>query len=85
MPRLVIVDTNVVVAGLLTSQKSSPTARLMDSMLDDHHEAPDSNDTHFWALLDCEKNATLITGDILLLKNAPEGRQLVKPSDYGWD
>jgi putative PIN family toxin of toxin-antitoxin system len=143
MPRLVIVDTNVVVAALLTSQKSSPTARLLDSMLDGrlqfllspallaeyqavltrpkiqiahglsvdqidtlltditanaiwreptglnhnapHHEAPDPNDTHLWALLDCEKNATLITGDMLLLKNAPEGRQLVKPSDYNWD
>ena len=138
MPRLVIVDTNVVVAALLTSQKSSSTARLLDSMLDGrlqfllspallaeyqavltrpkiqiahglsvdqidslltditanaiwreptglNHEAPDPNDTHLWALLDCEKHATLITGDMLLIKNAPEGRQLIKPSDYDWD
>ena len=34
MPRMVIVDTNVVVAGLLTSQIDSPTAQLLDAMLD---------------------------------------------------
>ena len=34
MTALVIVDTNVLVAGLLTSRKDSPTARLLDAMLD---------------------------------------------------
>ena len=32
--RLFIVDTNVLVAGLITSQPSSPTARVLDAMLD---------------------------------------------------
>lgn len=31
--RLAIVDTNVVVAGLLSQEKSSPTARILDGML----------------------------------------------------
>ena len=33
MTRLYIIDTNVLVAGLLTGQADSPTARLLDSML----------------------------------------------------
>lgn len=31
--RLAIVDTNIVVAGLLSQEKSSPTARILDGML----------------------------------------------------
>lgn len=34
MPRMFIVDTNVVVAGLITAQAGSPTAQLLDAMLD---------------------------------------------------
>lgn len=34
MPRMFIVDTNVVIAGLITSQVASPTAQLVDAMLD---------------------------------------------------
>lgn len=33
MPRMFIVDTNVVVAGLITTQAGSPTAQLLDAML----------------------------------------------------
>lgn len=32
--RLFIIDTNVLVAGLITSQPSSPTAQVLDAMLD---------------------------------------------------
>lgn len=32
-PRAVVVDTNVVVAGVLTADRSSPTARVLDGML----------------------------------------------------
>jgi putative PIN family toxin of toxin-antitoxin system len=32
--RLFIVDTNVLVAGLISSQQSSPTVRVLDAMLD---------------------------------------------------
>lgn len=32
-PRAVVVDTNVVVAALLTADRSSPTARVLDGML----------------------------------------------------
>jgi putative PIN family toxin of toxin-antitoxin system len=31
--RLLVVDTNVVVAGLLTSQQGAPTARILDAMI----------------------------------------------------
>ncbi len=34
MTRLVVVDTNVLVAALLTPQTDSPTARTLDAMLD---------------------------------------------------
>jgi putative PIN family toxin of toxin-antitoxin system len=34
MPRMFIVDTNVVVAGLITAQADSPTVQLLDAMLD---------------------------------------------------
>lgn len=34
MPRMFIVDTNVVVAGLITMQAGSPTAQILDAMLD---------------------------------------------------
>ncbi|TRZ94654.1 MAG: putative toxin-antitoxin system toxin component, PIN family [Rhodocyclaceae bacterium] len=34
MQRMFIVDTNVVVAGLITTQADSPTAQVLDAMLD---------------------------------------------------
>jgi uncharacterized protein len=34
--RLVVVDTNVVVAGLLTADSGAPTARILDAMLAGH-------------------------------------------------
>lgn len=34
MPRMFIVDTNVVIAGLITTQADSPTSQLLDAMLD---------------------------------------------------
>ena len=132
--RLFIVDTNVLVAGLLTSRDASPTARLLDAMLSGsllfllspellaeyravllrpriasaHQLAeaevdallteitanaiwreplaapampPDAGDTHLWALLACEKNAVLITGDALLLQNPLPGRLVLRPGD----
>lgn len=33
-PRLVIVDTNVLVAGLISGEPESPTVRIVDAMLD---------------------------------------------------
>ncbi len=33
-PRLFIVDTNVIAAGLITSHSDSPTARILDAMFD---------------------------------------------------
>jgi uncharacterized protein len=135
MTRLLIVDTNVLVAGLLTRRPESPTVRLLDSMLDgsllfllspallaeyravllrpkiamahrlsetevdvllteitanaiwrEPHvttvAAPDVGDTHLWALLACEANAVLITGDGLLLQNPPDGRVVIRPGGF---
>jgi len=33
-PRIFVVDTNVLVAGLISAQPESPTARIVDAMLD---------------------------------------------------
>ena len=135
MKQLLIIDTNVLVAALLTRRNDSPTARLVDGMLDGsllyllspellaeyravllrpkiatmheltedevdqllaeitanaiwrepkatNHEPPDANDAHLWALLACEPNAVLITGDQLLLQNPPSGRVLMRPSEH---
>lgn len=135
MTRLLIVDTNVLVAGLLTPRAESPTARLLDSMLDGslffllspallaeyravllrpriavahglaesdvdallleitanalwrepqaaEVTAPDDGDAHLWALLACEVDAVLITGDALLLHAPLDGRAVIRPSEY---
>ncbi len=135
MTRLFIVDTNVLIAGLLTRRAESPTVRLLDAMLDGglmfllspdllaeyrtvmlrpkiavlhalsvsevdtllteltanaiwreppvaNELAPDIGDAHLWALLACEANAVLITGDELLLQNPPEGRVVMRPGQY---
>lgn len=135
MTALVIIDTNVLVAALLTTRKGSPTAVLLDAMLDGSvmfvlsqellseyravllrpkicaaHElseeeidnllaeitanaiwrepwpikgaVPDQNDAHLWALLDCDPNSILITGDELLLKSPPKGRVLLRPAEF---
>jgi putative PIN family toxin of toxin-antitoxin system len=34
IPRLFIIDTNILVAGLISSRADSPTARVLDAMLD---------------------------------------------------
>ena len=141
MTRLYIIDTNVLVAGLLTGQADSPTARLLDSMLNGSlmfllspallaeyrgvlirpklvaahrlaaeevdtllahitanaiwreppisdevpHVAPDAGDTHLWALMHCEVNAALITGDQLLLNKPYPGRVVLQPRDFWLD
>ncbi len=133
--RILIIDTNVVVAGLLTSNPDSPTRRILDGMLGGRfpyllssdllakyrevllrpkmmvlhglHEAeidqiltevvanavfrdphpsdprlvPDPGDAHLWALLACEDQAALVTGDKLLLDNPPEGGALLNPTE----
>ena len=120
--RLFVIDTNVVVAGLITAQPSSPTVRILDAMFDGRvlfllspellreyrlvllrpglarlhgldeqqidtilteltanalwrepdqdraESAPDPGDDHLWALLASETDATLVTGDRLLLE-----------------
>ncbi len=134
MNHLCVVDTNVLIAGLLTRRPVSPTARLLDAMLDGrltfllspdlldeyravmlrprvaavhglsipevdvlltevaanaiwrepgngHEPAPDRGDDHLWALLACEANAVLITGDELLLMNPPNGRVVLRPGE----
>ena len=121
--RLFVIDTNVLVAGLISAQPSSPTVRVLDAMLEgrllyllspellseyrrvllrpalarlhgldeqqvdtiltelaanalwrepdrDHAgSAPDPGDDHLWALLACESEAILVTGDRLLLEH----------------
>ncbi|AJF06049.1 putative toxin-antitoxin system toxin component, PIN family [Geoalkalibacter subterraneus] len=130
----VVIDTNVVVAGLLTAGNQSPPARILDSMLsgrfiyllspdllaeyrlvllrpaiisrhglsieevddlledlaagavwrepDKEAKAPDPGDNHLWALLACHPNATLVTGDRLLLENPPPGTKILTPREF---
>jgi len=74
---LVVVDTNVVVAGLITQDPSSPTVRTLDAML--------SGSLMFLMspeLLACEPNAVLVTGDRMLLKKPYPGRVLMQPAEF---
>ena len=132
--RLVIIDTNVLISGLLTREATSPTAEIVNGMLSGgiafllspallaeyravctrpkiqkvHGmseadvdsvlteitanaiwrepqvvlEAPDPGDNHLWTLLDTEPEATLITGDQLLLNNPPSNRRVINPIDW---
>lgn len=34
IPRVVVIDTNVVISGLITSDSAAPTARILDGMLE---------------------------------------------------
>ena len=135
--RLAIVDTNVVVAGLLSQENSSPTARILHGMmcgaflyllspdlLSEYRSvclrpkisarhglseeevdvvlaeitvnalwrdpvnqsmAPDPGDNHLWTLLEAESAAVLITGDALLLDNAPPDRTVLSPREFVTD
>ncbi len=130
----VVIDTNVVVAGLLTANNQSPPARILDDMLngrfiyflspdllaeyrlvllrpaiisrhglsieevddlledlaagavwrepDKEATAPDPGDNHLWALLSCHPNATLVTGDRLLLENPPPWSNILIPREF---
>jgi len=133
--RLLIIDTNVLVAGLLTPDENSPTHRILDDMLKGHcafllspellseyrevllrprttalhgldeHDIdliltelvatsvfrenppstsaplPDRGDAHLWALLMCESDAILVTGDKALLNQPPPGRKILTPAE----
>jgi len=130
IPRLLIIDTNVLVAGILSNNIDSPTARIVDAMLDgrimhllspallqeyrdvllrpklcklhglskdevdqilseitanaiwrepvEYHGAPDPGDDHLWSLLQ-STDAVLVTGDQLLLDNAPRAASTILP------
>ena len=135
MTRIAIVDTNVVVAGLLTDRTDSPVWRILSRMIDGsmvfllspdllaeynavlqrpaiakrhgldedqieqilveltgnaiwiepvaaQESAPDLNDSHLWAMLEAYPIAVLVTGDKLLIENAPVPSSVVSPS--GW-
>ena len=44
--------------------------------------APDANDNHRWALLASWAGSRLVTGDRLLVENAPAGRLVLTPRDF---
>lgn len=134
--RLWIIDTNVIVSGLISKEPVSRTSKILEDMLsgtivfvlspallaeyravllrpniakrhglaepeidqilieltanakwfepdqDDAHVAPDNGDTHLWALLKTHPEASLITGDRLLIQNPRPGSAIISPSDY---
>ncbi len=44
--------------------------------------APDPGDNHLWALLGNRAQSHLITGDRLLVENAPEAARVLTPRDF---
>lgn len=129
-----IIDTNIIVSGLITADADSPTARILNGMLKGEiphlmseellieyakilrrpkfanlhrwteeeidallaeivanamwrepvpaEEAPDSDDSHLWRLLESEYGSILVTGDKLLLTNPPVGHSVIAPRNY---
>lgn len=134
MSKIFIVDTNVLIAGLITKDNKSPTARILDLMLtgkilfllspellkeyldvlsrpkitklhqlsekeidqilseitansiwqevEDKYGAPDPGDNHLWNLLMKHPSYTLITGDLLLIEQAPMKRSVITPATF---
>ncbi len=133
--RPAIIDTNVVVAALLTADRDTPTARILDGMIrgvfpfilsvpllaeyrrvltrrriskrhgltsdeidrllaslaanaivrepaSSEKNAPDPGDQHLWDLLAAVPNAILVTGDLRLVENAPNGASVVPPRSF---
>ena len=133
--QLCVVDTNVVVSGLIGEGSDAPPARILDAMIAGRllflmsptllseyttvlhrpaiakrhgltsdrldgfltelvanavwreppaaGDAPDTGDSHLWALLAHEPSAHLVTGDRLLLRTPPSGTSVVSPRDFG--
>lgn len=131
MPRLFIIDTNVLVAGLISAVKTAPTVKILDAMLrgsilyvlspallreyrtvllrpklcqlhglpesrvdqllveitansiwrepEVSHQAPEPGDNHLWDLLLYFDDTILVTGDLLLLDNAPKDKSVITP------
>jgi len=129
-----VVDTNVVVAGVLTGSADSPTAKILDGMcngafpfllstalLAEYRDvllrkkiralhrlserdvdilltalaanaivrepalrtgAPDANDNHLWALVQCEVNCVLVTGDRLSVMSPPPNVAVLLPRQF---
>lgn len=135
MSRPYVIDTSVVVAGLLTARAEAPTARILDAMiaadfvfllsdalLTEYRRVlirpkirtrhglsegevdallesiaenaairepgapstlpPDPADAHLWALLECEPEAVLVTGDKPLLENPPRKGAVCAPAVF---
>lgn len=135
MSRPYVIDTTVVVAGLLTARADAPTARILDAMIEPDFVfllsdallaeyrgvllrlkirarhglsegevdsllesiaenaairepgapstlPPDPADAHLWALLECEPEAVLVTGDKLLLENPPRKGAVCTPAVF---
>jgi len=134
MSKIFIVDTNVLAAGLITKDKNSPTAQILDLVLtgkvlfllspallneylsvlsrpklrklhrlsakeidqilseitanaiwqdvEDKYKAPDPGDNHLWNLLMKHSSYSLITGDLLLIEQAPSDRSVITPATF---
>lgn len=126
--KVCIIDTNIVVAGLISADLASPPVQILNAMLDgkliyllsaellneyssvlrrpgiarqhgltdgeldvlltelvanamwrepaSSADAPDLGDKHLWALLSCQSDSQLVTGDQLLLAH-PSGKSSV--------
>jgi len=134
-PPPVVIDTNILVSGLITKNNLSPPCAIVDGMLraafpfllsiellkeyrdvllrpkiqrlhklptagvdmilEDiaanaifreqvavNSHAPDENDQHLWMLLASTRQAILITGDQLLLKNPPDFARVISASSF---
>ena len=85
-PKACIVDTNVIVSGLIgTDSNSHPQGQLVTG---DQREpiasgnAPDTGDDHLWTLLTSHPQGQLVTGDQLLLDNPPSGICVTSPRHF---
>jgi hypothetical protein len=45
-------------------------------------KAPDTGDDHLWALLTCEAESLLVTGDLLLIENPPRSSSVISARGF---
>jgi len=85
---MIVIDTNVLIAGLLTGNQKALAACIADTLIDGHchcllhHDRHLIPDNHLWALLEAGPTARLATGDQRLLDKPFDKDRVMPPAAH---